>query len=235
MSSQPITVSVVGLLLSTVISFAQTHKEQGQPSSTEHDKVQKQRTVVLSNETVVTTLRLSGVVPVAVPEGEAAWAVQVITRGGFSGTGKGTVTVTSAGIFACDRATARESKLLAPEVVQSVSQLVAGVRPFAQQSQQLISLCRDCYETTLVLSRREADGAVRTYIARWDDVTEGEVAEDVQEIYENVIKLAPYRNTRVARSHRRVDSASDETDKYLSHPAANRSFTRQHLCGYQSR
>ena len=171
------------LLVSGVFSFAQQTNES--------------KTISKCENLTATTLLFNGASPVDVPEGAGAWAVQILTTGGILGNGKGDLVLTSAGNFSRNQSLLTESKPFTFETLQPTAQLISKVqisepvKPFLQQISQSsnASLCSDCYKTTFILSRREADGKVKTFVATWDAVTKTQVAEEVLQIYESVRNL----------------------------------------------
>ena len=121
--------------------------------------------------------------PVELPKGADAWVVQVVTRGGFAGAGRGDVTVTSARAVACkpDGACAGG---LPTSAFESLAALVAAAKP-SRWVAPSVGPCRDCYVTALVLRRRDAKGREKTYTTYWDDATYAGAPEEARRIYES--------------------------------------------------
>ena len=192
MSSKQVATVMAGVLLLSAFSLAQSQSGQA-PESAAQDKTSKQKPVSSGDDRVMTIVLLSGVAPVAVPDGAGAWAVQINVGGGFAGTRSDKVTVTSAGDVTCNGAKSSAGNLL-PTNLEVLSQLVVAVRPNASTSDQLdlrpSSMCSDCFNTTLTLSRREANHKVKTYMTAWDTVTRARVPKDLDQLYETVVRLA---------------------------------------------
>lgn len=177
-------------LLSTISSFAQRTDEQN--------------TVSKRGDSTATTFLLDGANQADVPEGEAVWTVRIITSGGILGSGTGNSALTSNGNFSSRLDSLAESKLLTSETLQPLAQLIAKaqiperVTPFVSPVSQTsgISLCSDCYTTTFILSRRDADGKIKTLTATWDITTKAQVAEEILQIYENFQKLIALKDKR---------------------------------------
>lgn len=131
---------------------------------------------------------LGALKPVELPEGEDSWAVQLITRGGFAGTGRGDVTITSDGGVRCSPPAMRCPDLRPGAALTSLSKLVAAARPSNWKRTAAVP-CRDCYVTMLVLQRREGGGAVKTYTAYWDDTNAASIPVEVSNIYMAVAEL----------------------------------------------
>lgn len=150
-----------------------------------------------ANSSASTALLLSGADQVNVPEGAGAWTVQILTSGGISGTGKNDLFLTSAGDFARQQNSSNESKPFLAVVLQPLTELVSKLKiaelncsieqPMRQTSN--VSVCSDCYKTTFILSRREPDARIKTFVAKWDLTTRAQVADEVLQVYQQVINL----------------------------------------------
>ena len=131
---------------------------------------------------------LDAIKPVELPAGKDAWAVQVATRGGFTGRGRGGVMVVSDGRLVCDPPGTPCAERAAPGALRSYGMSVLGARP-DKWGESRLGMCQDCYQTLLVLRRRNKDGAEEVYNAFWDDATQGDVPEEVRKIYAGALKL----------------------------------------------
>jgi hypothetical protein len=163
----------------------------GQSASTSADKnnLQTKEAVALIDDTPVPAMFAEAINSVKVPEQEKAWVVQVITRGGFDGAGKGEIAITSRGSVSCNPPHAQCSHELTPEALRGLMQMVTLAKPSAW-SKPAISGCMDCYMTLLALRRREPDGKEHAYFALWDDATEKNAPFEAQGIYKRVVALA---------------------------------------------
>lgn len=175
------TVTIAILLISGVTAFAQNTSESKTYKSIDIAKIKS-----MLNETGQAE---------ELPA-ELTWKARIMTNGGIMGNGKGNMVFTSEGNFSSD-GIALTGKSFDSETLQRMAQIVSKaqmpeqVKSFLPQINHTskISLCKDCYTTTLILSRREADGQVKTLIETWDITTKGQVAEDVLQIYESIIQL----------------------------------------------
>jgi hypothetical protein len=129
--------------------------------------------------------------PLELKPGENAWAVQIVSRGGFIGAGRGNLTVTSQGGLTWDGPGGSCSRILPEHSLQTLSRLVvsADASPTWNVS-KLIGLCSDCYITTMLMQRRERDGVERTYSLTWDDASDAQVPAAALKIYEAFIANA---------------------------------------------
>jgi hypothetical protein len=112
-----------------------------------------------------------------------SWAVQIITRGGFFGKGKGDLTITSQGRLVWSEIKNQCNVKLRDDVLQMLTQTAFsadGSKWVGRQSR----VCSDCYVTAIVLQRREGDGIGRMYIAYWDDATAGKISEALRKVYD---------------------------------------------------
>jgi hypothetical protein len=125
--------------------------------------------------------------PVKLPQPEGSWAVQIVSRGGVMGTGKGDLIITSEGEATLTQANSTRIMKLSPEAIMKVAQVVAPTKP-ANWNTPSDSLCNDCYVTMLVLYRRQA-GIEHIYTVEWDDITKGKLPEDVIQLYVTAMSL----------------------------------------------
>jgi len=112
-----------------------------------------------------------------------SWVVQIITRGGIAGKGKGDLTITSQGRLVWNEIKNQCNVKLRDDVLQMLAQTA-----FSADASEWVGrpskVCSDCYVTAIVLQRREGDGIVRTYIAYWDDATAGKISGGLRKIYD---------------------------------------------------
>jgi hypothetical protein len=125
--------------------------------------------------------------PIALPPGDNAWAVQIVSRGGFTGSGRGDLTVTSEGILIWNGADGSCSKKLTGEAMQALAKIVLAANAPATRSEASLSgLCGDCYVTTMILLRRGIEGVSASSVY-WDDAGQAKVSADMITIYEAVM------------------------------------------------
>ena len=112
-----------------------------------------------------------------------SWAVQIITRGGFAGKGKGDLTITSQGHLVWNEIKNQCNVKLRDDVLQMLTQTA-----FSADASKWVGrpsrVCSDCYVTAIVLQRREGDGTGRMYIAYWDTGTERKISEELKKVYD---------------------------------------------------
>jgi hypothetical protein len=130
--------------------------------------------------------------PVELPEGKDAWALQLITRGGLTGRGRGDVTVTSDNRVRCSPDGAdclvKQRGTDPASLFASLSQRVAAARP-SKWKASAGAACNDCYLTLFVLQTRAGNGQSKTYTFYWDDSTAAAVPADVRGIVRAVSRL----------------------------------------------
>jgi len=125
--------------------------------------------------------------PIALPPGDNAWAVQIVSRGGFTGSGRGDLTVTSEGILTWSGAGGSCYGRLTDEAMQSIAKIVLPTNGTAYLESKLSGLCGDCYVTTMILQRRGNGGAVRASVVSWDDASQARVSGEMMTIFEAVM------------------------------------------------
>ena len=126
--------------------------------------------------------------PVVLPADENAWTIQVLSRGGFNGAGRGNIAANSDGDFSwvgVDGSGCKSKLTLAS--IQPVVGLVRSINPsLAGRGPGPSLMCADCYINTLVVQRREAAGP-EIYVFVWDDATEEQLPADARRLYDAVI------------------------------------------------
>jgi hypothetical protein len=113
-----------------------------------------------------------------------AWAVQIQSRGGLDGKGRGDLTVRSDGFMTWRAADGVCESKLSAEAMESLTQIVRAVSGAGWGSYSP-GLCYDCYMTAVIVQRREPDGSARLYMAHWDI---GEIPDEVKKVYESFIR-----------------------------------------------
>ena len=120
---------------------------------------------------------------VELPPGANSWSVQIISRGGLDGTGKGNLTITSQGHLVWNAAENQCNAKLGDDVLQALTQTAYSANA-SKWSEQTSGFCADCYVTSIVLQRRERGGKGKTYMASWDDITAGKISEELRKLYD---------------------------------------------------
>lgn len=134
--------------------------------------------------TVLNMPSVISVTPVPLPPGDNAWAVQIVSKGGFAGSGRGDLTLTSEGTLIWNGKDGSCSRKLADETMQSLANIVLGVETAASPTAvSPTGLCADCFITAMLL-QRAGTGAVRASSAIWDDVNRAKVPADLMFVYE---------------------------------------------------
>jgi hypothetical protein len=135
---------------------------------------------------------------VTLPPEKDSWAIQMITRGGFFGGGKGDLIITSRGdIFTIQKSTEHNFKL-SNEQLQNLTKLLAATKP-SEWPTTTNSLCKDCYVTVLTFYRRTAGGIQRQATVTWDDSTADNLPFDLKQLY----LAAEALGTRAGANHPR--------------------------------
>ena len=120
---------------------------------------------------------------VELPPETNSWSIQIISRGGLDGTGKGNLTITSQGYLAWNAAKNQCNAKLGDDLLQILTQTAYSANA-SKWSEQTSKFCSDCYVTTIVLQRRERGGIGKTYIASWDDITAGKISVELRKVYD---------------------------------------------------
>ncbi|HZI17093.1 MAG TPA: hypothetical protein VEY09_00725 [Pyrinomonadaceae bacterium] len=143
---------------------------------------------IVSSTTVAPPIFIGVTEPLALPEEESAWLVQIVTRGGFGGRGRGDLIVRSDGRLVCEGLTRP-----CPDITDSAALAALGDKVLAADLTKWrdfgLGFCSDCYATMLVVYRR-VEGRIERATAFWSDTTAGEVAPAVRTIYEGAAAVA---------------------------------------------
>lgn len=128
--------------------------------------------------------------PAELPKGKDSWVVQVVTRGGFAGRGRGDLTLKSDGVVSCSPTVSDPcAAALAPASLEALSKLIASAEP-KDWKDKSGGACRDCYVSLLALQRRDAKGHAKSYIVYFDDLTLAQMPEEVRRIYAHAFEFA---------------------------------------------
>src|SRR5262245_51379339 len=120
------------------------------------------------------------------PEGPNAWAIRILSQGGFTGRGRGDLEISSDGYRSWQGPPEPCAVELSADSLAELSEVVTGLDSSAWTS-PAASPCFDCYVTTMVLRRREQDGIERIYTVTWDDPARSDLSESVRKMYDAVI------------------------------------------------
>ena len=187
-----IVVAALALLASAPLCLGQTTQARPQPTpSAQEEEERFRQLLILPAESLGTSLPpiLRGTLQFfELPDGKDSWAVQLVTRGGFLGGGKGDLNINSAGALSCSAKITPFPKKPTPAALEALAKRVLAAKPAAWEG-SAVSTCADCFVTLLALQRRERDGSVKTYIAYWDDATQSRMPAEVRRLYAAVSAL----------------------------------------------
>jgi hypothetical protein len=121
---------------------------------------------------------------------DEAWSVQITTRGGFTGVGKGELIASSNRLVSWNGLDSSCSRKLGDESRKALSELVLSVDGSSPRDNPNGSFsCADCYVTVFLLQRREPDGTARSYTFVWDESTQAEVPQNVIKMYDELMQF----------------------------------------------
>jgi hypothetical protein len=183
--------TVISLAISLVSiqgSYALSQPDNSSNQTPQNQRVQQENKDATTSPTLPPNVRLPfPVKPIALPAGDNAWAVQVVSRGGFAGSGRGDLTATSDGILTWSGTDGSCSGRLTDEAMQALAKIVLPSNATAYWESKLSGTCGDCYVTTMILQRRGNGGIVRASVVSWDDVSQARVSAEMMTIYEAVM------------------------------------------------
>src|SRR5215471_18971532 len=150
-------------LIPSCLCFAQEGANKTLSTSTAQKpetELQRPNSAQVQNSTVVLPDGLGAFQKVELSPEANSWAVQIITRGGLDGRGKGDLTITSQGRLDWNEIRNQCNVKLRDDVLQVLAQTA-----FSADASKWVGLpsriCADCFKTAMVLQRREGDGTVR--------------------------------------------------------------------------
>jgi len=123
----------------------------------------------------------------ALPDGNGAWVVRVVTTGGFTGQGIGDFAISSEGRLLCRPVKVCPAQFKPGDFQLLVEAIVSGSLPVP--SSPGASLCKDCILRTIQIIRRDSTGSLRVYTASWDDVTQERLPAQVIRVYDALLAL----------------------------------------------
>ena len=186
-------------MLMTVISLAISlvsiqgfnflaNQENSSNTTPKTQQVQQENRNATHPEVLLKAPRTIAVSPQALPPGDNVWMVQIVSGGGFTGSGRGDLTLTSEGILTWSGADGSCGKKLTDEAMQTLTKIVLAANAPASGSEKSLSgMCFDCYVTTMILQRRGTGGTVSAATVSWDDASQAQVAADLVSIYKAAI------------------------------------------------
>jgi hypothetical protein len=126
----------------------------------------------------------SPVVKVALPVGNSAWVVRVVTTGGLTGGGEGDWAISSNGDVICTLV--RCPMNFAVSEFRTLVEMLSTLKlPSASPATKTI--CRDCISRTLTIQHRDETGVIHTFSTSWDDTTRDKIPSQLLRVYDAVL------------------------------------------------
>ena len=124
---------------------------------------------------------------IPLPEGDGAWVLQIVSRGGFTGRGASDVVLFSDGRMRVGGDGTRAMQL---EPLTVLAQRIRNTVPSRWRfGSRLRATCNDCVATLIALTLRGSDGSLHTYTAFWDATTRAGIPDDVLHIHDLAVNL----------------------------------------------
>jgi len=130
---------------------------------------------------------MGSVQAIPLPDGDGAWVLQIVSRGGLTGRGAGDVVVVSDGRLTNPKG---GTEPIRPDAFAALTNRIRAATPSQWTTGSRLSRCNDCIATLVVLSVRERDGIVRTYSSFWDSVTVARIPDDVRDIHQRALNIS---------------------------------------------
>src|SRR5262245_53959510 len=97
------------------------------------------------------------------PDGDNAWVIQIVSRGGFTGLGRGDMVLRSDGKLTCSSKQVRCENKLKIESLDPLNPLIQSAGSLNWGNSAFADVCSDCFVTLLRIQRRESSGLIRTF------------------------------------------------------------------------
>jgi hypothetical protein len=174
-------------LISVQALFPAPQQAHNLNQSSQTQRVQKENKASQDSKYVINQIGRISITPVPLPAGDRAWAVQIVTTGGFTGKGRGNLTLTSDGTLLRDGPNGSCSMKLPDETMKALTETVFAASAINNAEELMAKyVCADCIVTAMVVTRRKTGGD-ETLTASWDDATQEKVAADMLNIYQAVM------------------------------------------------
>lgn len=112
-------------------------------------------------------------VPQKLPDENGAWALNLVTSGGFDGRGIGKFSVNSSGMLICSSTKHKCPDQLTATALNSLADKVKAAAAVPWELPAERGLCSDRVVVRLQLSMRQPDGSTKTFITSWDTASRG--------------------------------------------------------------
>jgi hypothetical protein len=199
---------IVLLILTVTHTFSQKNdkdeklRESLEKSQSEElTRQQQERTEQARREQQGQTTRNFEIAPdkSLLPDNPYSWVLHIITTGGFTGRGKPTVTITSNSEFACGEDETLQFQPLDGNQFQPLADIISKANftlkdlSFNQPS-EIKGICNDCYQTSVILIRREGSKKINIYKSTSDKIKFQTFAENFNQIKQRAAELAVCQN-----------------------------------------
>ena len=124
------------------------------------------------------------------PDGNGAWILQVATRGGLDGQGKGDFWITSKRELTCSRKEMSCPKEVANQTADGLAQMIAAVTPAIWSNPVPDNLCPDCLVIMMKITIRGHDGSIQNLAANWDITTQSRLPAEILRLYKAAAAVA---------------------------------------------
>lgn len=123
----------------------------------------------------------------ALPEGNSAWVIQVVTSGGLLGTGGGDFAISSQGKVVCNLQLRCPADFKPSDLQPLVEKI--GTIELPLPALPVVSLCRDCITRMMTISHRDSAGVLHIYTLYWDDTAKDKLPQEIIRLYDAAREL----------------------------------------------
>lgn len=167
-----------------------THSQNGESARQAAQSYQGQQQQNKDVRNPKTLPNVPSVAPIGLPPGDNAWAVQILSSGGFSGKGRGDLTLASDGILYWNGPDGGCSRKLNDETMNALSKVVLAADltvSSREQEQAPVGFCADCYTTSMIVQQRGVAEVIRALRVSWDDANRTKVPADILAVHDSLM------------------------------------------------
>jgi hypothetical protein len=177
---------LIVVLILSCLCFAQESASKTKPSASAQKpetELQRSNSAQVVNPSVALPVIFGPIEKIELSPEANSWAVQILSRGGITGSGRGDLTITSQGDLLWNAVGNQCNAKLVDDVLRTLTQTVFSANA-PGWGRTTSGFCADCYLYAISLQRRESDGVESTYIASWDDTSAASIPADLREVYD---------------------------------------------------
>lgn len=193
--------SILSLIVLLILTAAPTFSQKNDKDEKLRESLEKSQSEELTRQQQGQTTKNFEIAPdeSLLPDNPYSWVLQIITTGGFTGRGKPTVTITSNSEFTCGESGTSRLQSFDANQFQPLAEIISKadftLKDLSFKSpSEIKAVCNDCYETSVVLIRREGSKKINIYKSTSDNIKFKTFAENFNLIKQRAAELTVCQN-----------------------------------------